>query len=741
MLIVASILMVSTSYAWFVMSTAPEVSGIKTQVGSNGALEIALFNTESWNDLSLLDMGDIDESVAGRSDNANLTWGNIVDLSGPSYGLDQIVLNPSRLNISLSGSDENGSIYNVGNILLKTPVYGEDGRIQSLDSSSALSYVFSGGSFSQEGYGVRAIGTSAGMGSLQLGMNTARNQISTYMAAARREASSALNSTGGKIANIVVQYAVNNKTTGYTDEDVGAVKELAAGLQSSLHQIEVALRYAFAGYITTENAIPDGLIDGADSMTSEELYQAAYGIIFDDTPLSTLMTDFPGITSLVPDMSVYISQLESDQSKVDSAIETCDSYSGGSYSWAQIEAVSTPLVDSGAMMLGGKSIDELKSELRNPDGSVNFGAAFELISGGIVITVPTGSGILSDISDFAGDYASSVTVEQFKYGDYGPMDMGATMQTQTTMNPVYLVACSNGLRSGTVAESSGSSQITDFYGYAIDLAFRTNAETSKLLLQTEGVQRIYDDSDRAATQGGGSYMTFSTNSGLSVTKMIKMMQGIRVVFIDDSQKVLAVASLDCKLGKDAYAILDDEHKIETGMYAYLNAYPENADGTPNYQISDLIDDREYDNLDDESSLTIEVGETTSVSAKLYTRYFEMTQSTAEHETEGTYYTGGLTLLGANDQVITPLQQDIVKRVTAIVYLDGSFVTNAMVAADSTTSMTGVLNLQFSSSATLLPAEISSLRNGDPESDENDSTQNNNGEEPGDVQQGDNGGNG
>ena len=42
MLLVSSIMMVSSTYAWFTLSTAPEVQGITTTVGANGNLEIAL---------------------------------------------------------------------------------------------------------------------------------------------------------------------------------------------------------------------------------------------------------------------------------------------------------------------------------------------------------------------------------------------------------------------------------------------------------------------------------------------------------------------------------------------------------------------------------------------------------------------------------------------------------------------------------------------------------------------------
>lgn len=109
MLLVATILMVSSTYAWFVLSTAPEVTGIQTQVGANGSLEIALVNQESWNDLTKLDMGDIDESATENLGSANLTWGNLVNLADTSYGLRDITLNPARLAISQNGNNAEGT--------------------------------------------------------------------------------------------------------------------------------------------------------------------------------------------------------------------------------------------------------------------------------------------------------------------------------------------------------------------------------------------------------------------------------------------------------------------------------------------------------------------------------------------------------------------------------------------------------------------------------------------------------
>ena len=47
MLLVSSIMMVSSTYAWFTLSTAPEVTGITTQVGANGNLEMALLPSDA----------------------------------------------------------------------------------------------------------------------------------------------------------------------------------------------------------------------------------------------------------------------------------------------------------------------------------------------------------------------------------------------------------------------------------------------------------------------------------------------------------------------------------------------------------------------------------------------------------------------------------------------------------------------------------------------------------------------
>ena len=81
--------------------------------------------------------------------------------------------------------------------------------------------------------------------------------------------------------------------------------------------------------------------------------------------------------------------------------------------------------------------------------------------------------------------------------------------------------------------------------------------------------------------------------------------------------------------------------------------------------------------------------------------------------------GGITmkimLTDANGQgdgsiALTRLEGNTPKAISVLVYLDGDGLTNADVA-NASESMSGTMNLQFSSSATLTPMEYSDLRNG------------------------------
>ncbi len=89
MLLVSSIMMVSSTYAWFTLSTAPEVTGITTAVGANGNLEMALLPATGVTTDIKSEAGDGNKAWNLR----NLTWGNLVDVSNAEfYGMDKTTL-------------------------------------------------------------------------------------------------------------------------------------------------------------------------------------------------------------------------------------------------------------------------------------------------------------------------------------------------------------------------------------------------------------------------------------------------------------------------------------------------------------------------------------------------------------------------------------------------------------------------------------------------------------------------
>lgn len=149
MLLVSTLILLQATFAWLVLSTAPEVAGADTQVSVNGSLEIALLNAETFADVNTVRSGIGTSAAVSGTLAANEAWGNIVDLSDVSYGLPDIVLRPAVLSMQDGIIKDN---------ILNMPSFGEDGRIIGLIDGTQTRICSSGGAFEDFGYGVRAIG-------------------------------------------------------------------------------------------------------------------------------------------------------------------------------------------------------------------------------------------------------------------------------------------------------------------------------------------------------------------------------------------------------------------------------------------------------------------------------------------------------------------------------------------------------------------------------------------------------
>ncbi|MBQ2861343.1 MAG: hypothetical protein IJE83_00990 [Oscillospiraceae bacterium] len=116
-------MMTSATFAWLTISRAPEVTAVNTTVAANGNLEIALATGDGTIAPGESQVGDSSANEEQSVTRANITWGNLVNLSDPSYGLDNLIMRPALLNSSE---------------LLTNPLfsaqYDDDGRVVGLKS-------------------------------------------------------------------------------------------------------------------------------------------------------------------------------------------------------------------------------------------------------------------------------------------------------------------------------------------------------------------------------------------------------------------------------------------------------------------------------------------------------------------------------------------------------------------------------------------------------------------------------
>ena len=608
MLLIAALMVVTATYAWFTLSTSPEVTGITTTVGANGNLEIALGSKDNWGDPTLITsaVGDSNLAIVQK----NLTWGNIVDLSAADYHLNDIILNPARLNI------QGGKI---GASPLLTPTYGNDGRVAEL-MANTVSGIFADGSFKDGGNGVRVLGTASGMTDQQLAYRNAKSNIANAASSANATAAASLNESGSKLADIIVKHATSEGDADTNTYNIEFIGSMITKLTDANTQYETVVKQYF-------------IAAAASQLADKTAYDAAVTAINTTAINDLIATGVEGITlpagtAVKSIADIYTANAAAITEATTKLGTVADKTAA---SWTDTKAVLDPLVNTANVTVNGIAASEVKNRIDD--------LASAVMGEGLKVEMPSGSGVYSNFADVGGNYSSSIVISELTYGSVKLTNINATMTTKCTnnyaANIVYPAAPAGATGAGT--------KITDSYGYALDFWFRTNASGSDLLLQEEGQQRVYEDSTNAATMGGGSYMEFeSTNANFTTENVEKLMQAIRIVFADKEGTPLAYA----KLG--ASAVTGSKVKAPIELWAAEVA----ADG----------------------KIT---------------------------------YTGDAKL---DSQKITALTANTPTAISVYVYLDGDVVDNGAVA-NAATSMTGSMNLQFASSATLAPMKNTPLFDG------------------------------
>lgn len=802
MLLVSSIMMVSTTYAWFTLSTAPEVTGITTAVGANGNLEMALLPKEAvfqgdFGVTSAVGDGNIQDATL-----KNITWGNLVNLS-EGYGLQDITLYPSALNVSGQTADSMGSIATANP--LKYPLYGADGRVTELTAGTNTSvYDSTKGFMPNDFYGVRAVGSASGMTPRQQTYRIAKSNAAAAASTAANRASALLKSNGSSLGNIAMQYGANSTAAKFTYADVVALQTMANGMNEVFAKIDEAylqymLAYA-ASSATTDDTGADGqlvagsgdakyaamkaLIDGSNNNLNTFMQSLVNAEMDPKVVMAPIMTGITELGYSYTDANGVIQSVPGTKGKINEALNGYGEHAGinallaldggaqdkADYTWAQISPILSKLANPDYMKVNGIDAATLKQ---------NVDQLIPTISGGINIEIRTGGGVFADVADQTNDYvATGILIEDVAMGSVPLGDLTVNMQA-SGKTPSWLTAVGSAI---PAAPQGGSGQvaISDMYGYIIDLAFKTNAAGSKLVLQQTPVDRIYtgntanggaEDENGLSTMGHGANMTFtSTNSSFDSDDVKALMDNIVIVFFNaEDGAIVHYAKLDTAGATESSTgaitakikLVEAPSATDVTNYAHTTNEPETAangdryewtvywkeratagetNGTMLYRVrtvaaleddpttSDVVDPvpetKVWEKAVYQTTTTTPSEGETAVTTTTFKEWVATTAAdtitTAANETalqsalqaagaQGVTTPKG-TYAWSSNQEIMDLPQNAAVQLSALVYLDGETITNADVSATGSKSLTGEMNLQFSSTATLTPMNYTPLVN-------------------------------
>ena len=695
MLLVSAILMCLTSYAWFILSTAPEVSNLKTTAGANGALEIALQSTNTDRN------GRADITSAVGSSHAknvatvsNTYWGNVVDLT-EGYGLEHVTLYPSRLKLTPTKVDGKTSYAVDTGSILQVPQFGQDGRVTGLMDATKTHY--DGDKFATgSNWGVNVLGAvSEKVGeedtivltyARDIVLEQAREKVAAYRAELRSDMKNLIERNSVGIMTMLMVTLFNDEMDRETQYIT--VKDYVASMDAAVTQATEAVRWALLA-----NAAADETHFNSDNPE----HMKALGAIY-STYMQLALTGENSIASIA-DQYGYAEVAQAAR-----ALATA----GGRIEAAKKEINDTTM-DTGSAAMALVRVDEAAAHGTNEDGTPGpadkVKAAHSALAEDFtrlgktdtiyMFIVHEDMNLFSALASVVGDYAGDMTVWITEDGMVGeePADLsGCTkwvytikascgkgsvtdegvwrvwqdvddLSSVTRQEDGTFAADANVGALGTVLNqiegitAPGTIQVeitrrdVTAYGYSIDLAFQSSVSTN-LLLQQLGIDRVSKDTSGGdtealdTTQGGGSTIEFAIAGDMTEEQVQNLLQGLYIVFMNTS----------------------------TGMI---------------YKVAAI----------DPASITINwtgIPVTASGVLALY---------------EPVFGEGGTLSLGrkTTDTVITALTKDTPSYISAVVYLSGDAVDSTVFSATQGLSLTGALNLQFASSETLTPMNYTSYK--------------------------------
>lgn len=675
-LLMATVMTVSASFAWIMLSVAPEVSSINTTLASNGSLEIALSNDKGTDP----EESDIDEQALPSDELSatNVQWGNLVSLNDPSYGISDLTLRPAQLNTGALGTSP-----------LWAASYGEDGRITGLGSKFVYAkYDPDHKQFmASADFGVRAISsykkstTASTAQEYEVEYNAllkAHREVNEFYSTniTTKFVNGNLEGVIGDLGGIVsvylqsiingTAYRIPNSSTNLplNKDQVGALLNLYQELEiCMMKQKNVLVQLAnLQQYVYSRQHIDEATnkpleytsLSWEDLSTGKEIYDSkgtSHKKPSDrEEPIDAVSIN--GLKQFINDLDTVQKNITALESHIKNI---------GNVTTENVEPQIKDVCDPYQAKIDGYTVNQWLNR--------GLGQLANLAHGHHLVQICNGT--LRNFEQFAIDADSrlpqSTKKEYSQNEDKNATVLRATAHVLSANFPIKMTAhvCTNANGDsyfmsdfGALPADINASQkvAEDTYGMAIDLWLRTNSEKTYLTLEGavvkdaengtvssfDGVNRVWNTIPNAAltsnstTQGNGSCYTYYVDTPEDLQRSLRLLKNMKIAFFGTA----------------------DGNKFATAVMDVENYYAQNGRVTVPLVI-DTKDCTEYTYED-----TINSVEKTGYAIKeMYT-----------------------------DEAI---------RVTALIYLDGENLTNEDVLAAET--ILGQLNIQFGSSVPLTTA--------------------------------------
>lgn len=756
MLAIAIISAASATYAWVTLSASPEVTSIDTTVAANGSLEIAMANgTGAAPGRSAAgDSTGTDSNVV----RANTTWGNLVNLSDPSYGLANVVLRPAALNGTTG--------------LLSNPLYGveygDDGRVTGMVVGDDFAYTYydpnatsTSGMFlvdlKGEHLGVRAISTvkyenlegmeqmNELLNAANSSLNTAKDNYAKITDEKKEPGKSYINSLQGLI-QVYAQNVIDKKPTNTLDvtmyvpdlykmvQDVYDNVMLKTGESyvhmANLYDVLTENKHNGEWFVGT-NAVEELITAYKKNTLPEGFTKAAVGF-------KQFVTDYQAFqTYLKKGAKDDFSDLTTDQQKKSLAYWAYQAQSGSTVYWSNINTQINWLCDISTATVDGYTLSGLS----------NMSTALKVLQGDNPHSAVLHKGVIQRLEKRLGQHMKpkiTITVDPAGLGGIAALAGKQTLDAIVTTDagdpydaPTDIEAIKK-LNTGSFRGDTATAE--DTHALAVDLWLRTNAGASATVTATtengtdtdgksytktteplrayltlEGKVRIQEVSERATIKApdGNTYEAFTgtgTVGGQEIKKVTYQKEDGKYYYIDVNDAETEVPSewnLSYEPKMDTREVVvgyDGVNRVwsDTQMAPYevegATSTTQGGGSCYTFYASTEADQKRFLDLLGSMRVAFIDGEGNLIGAA--------TMDTEHYYPENGKVTVPLALdktsavkLGVDkdgDAVygLMPLVKNAATRVTAIVYLDGQKLTNQMVLASG--DIQGNLNVQFGS---------------------------------------------